>query len=217
MITRVKGFIRNFGITDVSPVYYIDEQGKDKKFSWYTKWREMIRRCYDEEYQKTHPTYVGCTVCEEWKYLSNFKQWYESHIQGNDCNYQLDKDLLIPGNKVYSPDACVLVPSEVNALIIKADAIRGQYPIGVAFDKCNKRFKSYCRIYNSTTRKSFKKTIGYFTDPVSASESYIQYKTQVIENYISTVESYSLSTSMKNRIRKALKNQIQLLQEGSYC
>lgn len=214
---KTPGIIWGVGITDVSPVCYTDNQGNRKTFLWYRKWADMIRRCYDESYQKRFPTYIGCTVCDEWKYLSNFKQWYESHIQENYHEYQLDKDLLIPGNKVYSPDTCVLIPSEINCLIIKSDSIRGQYPIGVSFDKHNRKFKSYCNTYDVNTRKTFKKTIGYFNDPMSASDAYVEYKRQVIENYIPIVEEYNLSLSMKKTIQKGLTNQIQLLQQGSYC
>lgn len=45
--------------------------------------------------------------------------------------WQLDKDVLIKGNKAYSPDACCFVSSEINNLFIKSDSKRGEYPIGV--------------------------------------------------------------------------------------
>ena len=48
-----------------------------------------------------------CSVCEEWKHFSNFKKWFdENYIEGFD----IDKDILIKGNKVYSPEACSFVP-----------------------------------------------------------------------------------------------------------
>lgn len=62
---------------------------------------------------KNKPTYEGCTVCDEWLYFSNFKKWFdENYIEG----FQLDKDIIIRGNKVYSPQTCCFVPKEINII-----------------------------------------------------------------------------------------------------
>lgn len=42
-------------------------------------WSDIIRRCYTKEMQDRFPTYKGCTICEEWKYFSNFKRWFDEH------------------------------------------------------------------------------------------------------------------------------------------
>jgi hypothetical protein len=206
-----------FGINDVKgSSCYIDENGVEKKTPSYTKWREMIRRCYDEKTHKKYPTYIGCTVSDEWEDFSKFKEWYESHVKENDLNYHLDKDLLILGNKVYSPDRCVLIPRQINSLITKRDACRGQYPIGVHFHSRDHKFESKCRYYDLNNGKSIKKFLGYYTTPEDAANAYVEYKSEVIRNVIPTVDQYSLSDEMKDRIRKGLQLQIQLLQEGSY-
>ena len=104
-------------------------------------WRSMLSRCYSKKYQEKEPSYIDCSVCEEWLLFSNFKRWFdENYVEG----YHLDKDILIKGNKVYSPETCCFVPFEINALLIKCNRTRGLYPIGVC--KCKNRFRAYLRV-----------------------------------------------------------------------
>jgi len=42
-----------------------------------------------------------------------------------------DKDILVIGNKVYSPETCIFVTREVNALLNRNKAARGEFPQGV--------------------------------------------------------------------------------------
>ncbi|EOX1555450.1 hypothetical protein ACPD0L_000751 [Vibrio cholerae] len=74
-------------------------------------WRHMLYRCYAEKAKLTHPTYGECTVCDEWHNFTNFYHWYkENYIEG----YHLDKDIKVPGNKVYSPETCMFVSHTEN-------------------------------------------------------------------------------------------------------
>jgi len=65
---------------------------------FYKVWENMINRCYNPRHLVKRPTYIDCTVCEEWKIFSNFKAWMETQ---NYIDRQLDKDLIVKGNKVY--------------------------------------------------------------------------------------------------------------------
>ena len=56
----------------------------------------------------------------------------------------LDKDLLIQGNKHYSPTTCVFVDQRVNKFLLAADSIRGEFPVGVHYDRKRKRFVAQC-------------------------------------------------------------------------
>lgn len=79
-------------------------------------WNCILDRCYSERELKKHPAYVGCSVSEDWWLLSNFKKWYDEHyVHG----WQIDKDLLVKGNKVYGPDTCCFVPLEINVSIVQ--------------------------------------------------------------------------------------------------
>ena len=82
----------------------IEINTKDK---CYKVWHSMMNRCYSKKYHSKFPTYQNCSVCNEWTYLSNFKRWFdENYVDG----YVLDKDILVKGNKVYSPETCCFVP-----------------------------------------------------------------------------------------------------------
>lgn len=115
-------------------------------------WRSLIQRCYSDKAQERQKTYIGVTVCEEWKCFQNFAEWYEENWKPYmNTNWHLDKDILFKGNKIYSPETCCLIPQEINTLFIKCDKVRGKYPIGVVkkgskyiaqISKNNKRFKS---------------------------------------------------------------------------
>lgn len=100
---------------------------KGKETAPYTKWKSMLQRCYNGK----NPTYEDCTVCEEWHCFQNFAKWYNTNAINSSVKYDLDKDILVKGNKVYSPETCCLVPHSLNGLLIKSDSARGELPIGV--------------------------------------------------------------------------------------
>ena len=82
-----------------------------KKTTLYTSWSNMLRRCYDKDYQDKHPTYKGCYVDDSWHNFQNFAAWFtKNQVEG----FYLDKDILFEGNKVYSPETCCFVPQEIN-------------------------------------------------------------------------------------------------------
>ena len=99
-----------------------------KKTTEYNAWTAMLQRCYDEKLHKKHPSYRECYVCDEWLNFQNFAGWFrKNYIDG----YQLDKDLLVKGNKIYSPEACCFIPQEINLLLIKPLDRKSIYSTGV--------------------------------------------------------------------------------------
>lgn len=75
-------------------------------------------------------------------------------------------DILVKGNKIYSPETCCFVPQEINLLFVKNNVNRGILPIGV--HKGRNKFKSVCSTYNEINR------LGTFDTPL---EAFIAYKT----------------------------------------
>jgi hypothetical protein len=138
----------------------------------YSVWVDMIRRCYDEKMHIKNPTYKNCLVCNEWHNFQNFAKWFEDNFI-NDC--QLDKDILIKGNKLYSPKTCLFVPHKINYLLLKYDAKRGEYPIGVNYHKRIKKFRSNVSINGKAKR------LGYFDTPEEAFNIYKIAKEQEIK------------------------------------
>ena len=139
---------------------------------FYIVWSSMLKRCYSLKFHQSYPTYKGCMVCEEWKLFSNFKSWMEKQDwEGN----QLDKDLLVKGNKLYSPDTCVFVSTTVNNFILDAAAIRGEYLIGVHWHKRDKKFIAQGR--NPFLNK--KVDIGRFDTEQEAHKAWLDFKVEI--------------------------------------
>lgn len=96
----------------------------------YYIWRAMLKRCYNEK-QNKDLTYKDCTVCDEWLRFSNYLKWYNDNCIEGWC---LDKDILIQGNKVYSPETCCFVPNEINCMFNRHQNGRGKSNVcGVQF------------------------------------------------------------------------------------
>ena len=138
-MAKVKKFIYGVGINNADYAIKKYEElprinGKqNQKVIWrcpfYTKWMSMLKRCYSENYKDKRPTYKDCSVCTEWLTFSNFKSWME---QQDWEGKELDKDLLVYKNKVYSPETCCFVTREINLFLTKSSNSRGLYPLGVS-------------------------------------------------------------------------------------
>ena len=139
------------------------------KCPFYQVWESMLRRVYDEKYHKRFPTYVGCSVADEWLLFSNFKAWMEKQEWDGKS---LDKDLLVRGNKVYSPDTCIFIDQRVNTFLTESTATRGDYPIGVNFRQSSGKFAASCCDITTSKRKH----IGYFSCPNEAHKAWLAFK-----------------------------------------
>lgn len=164
-----------------------------KKTRCYMTWTDMIKRCYDENDTK-HATYKGCEVCEEWHCYQNFAQWYQdNYYEVNNELMNLDKDILIKGNKIYSPETCIYVPQRINSLFIKSNKIRGEYPIGVT--KHRNKFEAHLKKDNKQI------CLGSYSTP---EEAFLAYKIAK-EQYIKEVaEEYK--DKIPYRLYEALMN-----------
>lgn len=110
----------------------------------YKSWNRMLKRCYSPSHHNKHPSYKSCTVCDEWHNFQSFAAWYESNYPKSG-GADLDKDIKVIGNKTYSPETCLFVPSSVNKFILDRGAKRGEFMIGVCWSKSAGRFTSSCR------------------------------------------------------------------------
>ena len=153
----------------------------------YNTWKSMLERCYDEKFQIKQPTYMGCKVCKEWLNFQNFADWYyKNYYKIDNEKMCLDKDILVKGNKIYSPETCVFVPHNINILFIERDKCRGSFPIGVSYHKQHNKYSSNCHVYNFDTSKSKLKHLGYYETPEEAFKVYKEFK----ESYIKQVADY---------------------------
>ena len=146
----------------------------------YKIWDEMLKRCHNEKYQNEKPTYIGCTICEEWYNFQNFAEWYEKNYYKIENEIVcLDKDILVKGNKIYSPETCIFVPNRINILFTKSNKTRGKYPIGIYCYKQRQELRVRCNTLKGSVY------LGRFElDEVN--EAFLTYK-KFKENYIKEV------------------------------
>ena len=142
----------------------------------YVLWQNMFQRCYSTTLKKRNPTYEGCEVSNNFKYFEYFYEWCHKQIGFNNEGWQLDKDLLIKGNKVYSEDFCVFIPSDINLLLTKSTASRGEYLIGVSWCKTNKAFKA--QVSRSKGKSEY---LGLFKTETEAFNAYKQAKESFVK------------------------------------
>ena len=81
--------------------------------------QKKIGRCYEKS-GRSGASYLDCTVSSKFRRLSDFSRWCENQIGFKDVDdkgrkYQLDKDILSKGNKIYSPETSCFVPQEINS------------------------------------------------------------------------------------------------------
>lgn len=145
----------------------------------YITWYNMLKRCFDQGYKEKYPTYLNTICCNEWLCFENFYEWLHSQNNfnkwSNNKGWSLDKDIIIKGNKIYEDSACCLVPSSVNNLFTKSNAIRGDLPIGVS--KYGNMFQASC--LNQFTGK--KEYLGMYNTVENAFIAYKEYKERLIK------------------------------------
>lgn len=135
----------------------------------------MLRRCYSPTTQERSPTYIGCSVATEWHDFQVFAEWYNTKFFEGTFEWELDKDILEKGNKIYSPKTCIPLPSELNCLLIKSEKTRGEGCIGVNWHSRDKIFQASCNANN----KSF--YLGYYTTEIEAFNAYKTFKEAFIK------------------------------------
>lgn len=166
-----KSLIYGVGVNDADYVVLTTLNGRQIKCKFYQTWYNMLRRCYSTEYHTSKPTYVGCSVCQDWLYFMNFKRWME--LQDWKGNH-LDKDILLSGNKIYSPDTCAFVPLAVNAFVLSGLKSCVGLPIGVTYSRGRYRACGYVK---SKGRRSH---IGVFDTREFAHLAYLNSKIEHI-------------------------------------
>ncbi len=176
------------GINDADYLVHSVVDGIKSICPYYTKWSNMIERCYSEKYQVRQPTYKGCSVFGEWLTFSNFKKWMKTKKWEG---MELDKDCIKPGNKVYCPEFCAFVSTKINKLLVSRGAARGKYPQGVYFHKHMNRL--HVRVnYNKKTIH-----VGYFYNQNDASNAYIKAKVKIVMEAVSYQEDARVANGLK--------------------
>ena len=171
-----KGIVRDRSVPSILGVGVVgDEVTKvnGNRLKEYNLWQALLSRCYCDKFHVKCPTYKDCSVSDNFKYYPYFKEWCNNQIGFNVLDdkgnyFELDKDLLIKGNKVYSEDTCCFIPREINVALIYNQTKKGNHPIGVSYSKVNNKFVVYVK-----KGEGSREYLGYFED---ASVAFLAYK-----------------------------------------
>ena len=171
--------------------YILDYDGIMKpriKCKSFGHWKDMIMRTTDSWYKEIKPTYKDCTVSENFKGFNYFHDWCLQQRGYGLANFELDKDILIKGNKHYSEDTCCLVPKQINMLFIYPSDKKSNLPLGVSYNKSN-------GYYVSCVSTCDGKIVKYSKTP---EEAFIKYKEDK-ENHIK---------SMANKFKDSISDKV---------
>ena len=159
---------------------------------YYTAWTSMLQRCYSNKYLESNPSYIGTSVCSEWLYATAFKKWMEQHDWQGKC---LDKDIIVPRSKLYSPETCAFVLKATNSFVTANDASRGGYHIGVNVCKRTGKYQASCK--NPFAGKG--EHLGYFSTPEEAHEAWRKRKHDLAQLVAATESDMRVVEALKKR------------------
>lgn len=152
----------------------------------YIKWSSMLTRCYSEKL-KQRENYIDCEVCEEWLNFQNFAEWYNHnkyYIPDVDI-LDLDKDIKFKGNKIYSPNTCILIPKRLNSIILNRHNHRGNECIGVFYVEKIGKYVAGCNMLNSKSRY-----LGVYDTELEAFNIYKETKEKEIKRVLELYKEY---------------------------
>lgn len=177
----------NIGINDSEYLTTYIVNNKTITCPYYQVWVNMLRRCYSAQSLLKRPTYIGCSVCDKWLLFSNFKLWMEKQ---DWVGKQLDKDLLIKGNKTYSPNTCLFVTSEINNILLNSEVSNSSNFIGMTWDNRRSRYLVRCNVSNKNVH------LGHVKTQELASNLYNSFKKKHIIEVASTQNDTQLKEAL---------------------
>lgn len=154
-----RGLVKNPNHRSVCGIGYLGEgvyKGQVDKIrnKSYLIWKNILLRCYETDSIKFKPTSKNCSVVEEWHNYQTFAKWFEeNYVEG----FELDKDIIVKGNRIYGPTTCCFVPPDINKLIKAYDYPEKNCPVGVV--KRGRYFIAKISIGDHRTKQKLFKTI----------------------------------------------------------
>ncbi|PHX32560.1 hypothetical protein AO278_08105 [Pseudomonas syringae pv. syringae] len=182
---KSKRLVYGVGLNDVSL-----GSGGHGPDPFYVAWHGMLKRCYAEKYIARYPAYRGCSVCSEWLKFSAFREWM---LQQCWEGMVLDKDLLVPENRIYSPDTCAFIPAWLNNFLSNLVPKTRSLPMGVATARHRFTARYGCR--ESAV------VIGHFDTPEQAHAAYRRYRLTEMRSRIARyLEDYSSDSKVSEAL-----------------
>ena len=145
-----------------------------KRTKEYQTWMNMFHRCYRGDRSTRLLSYVDCEVDEFFHSFGNFEKWVKDQKGFDQEGWHLDKDILVKGNRVYSPETCCFVPKEINLLFTKRSGRRGGYPIGVSRRNKGGGYQVQLSQFGKTYMGTYNTSEEAFNAYKQAKEAYIK-------------------------------------------
>lgn len=186
----------------------VGEYSQKKDSKAYGVWYAMLERSYCSEYHEWKPSYKECYVCAEWLNFQNFASWYYDNFptESGEVRYQLDKDILYPGNKEYSPERCVFVPDFINSSF-KSEAVKtGGLPRGVVLVK-GKYYSSQIR-----DRVALGDNSGYLGVYKNKEDAHRAWQVAKLGVLRDRLQMYLTNCQVDDRVVEAIHERIRLLE-----
>ena len=158
---------------------------------YYAAWTDMLKRCYSKKFLESNQSYIGTSVCNEWLSATAFKKWMEEQDWNGKC---LDKDIIVPKSKLYSPETSAFVLTATNSFVAR-DASRGGYPVGVDLYKRTGKYRAACN--NLFTGKQ--EYLGDFSTPEEAHEAWRERKHDLAQLVAATESDLRVVEALKKR------------------
>lgn len=166
-------------------------------------WNNMNGRCRQGgAAQADRLSYGGCE--NHFESYDAFTDWCQDQYGYLNKNPQgtfwsLDKDILIHGNKIYSPETCMFVPLSANNVLLGSDKTRGDDPIGVKL-----HIQGSCVKYMAACRKrDGTNYVGVFYTPEEAHQAWQLAKiARLWEEALDVVDHHKLYNALMVHIER---------------
>ena len=164
----------------------------------------MMTRCNNINYKDTYPTYRNTEISDNFIDFQFFAEWCNKQIGFGQQGFVLDKDLLLPRNKIYSENSCVFVPDIINSFLTFVRQKDRGLPVGVTWCESEGKYKSYFSQLNGKN-----KTLGRFSNPSDAYIAYCGFKEamarKLAETYKDQVDPRVTESLLSFKVEKYIK------------
>lgn len=147
-----------------------------RSFKWECHlWSGMLQRCYASDYTRINPSYEDVFVEE---FLHGYEDFYEfvNTKKGFKLGYEMDKDLLVRGCRVYARDTISFIPKIINVAIQGGKSkVKLELPVGVFYRKDTKKYRAISGEYGKLVH------CGQFNNPEDAFFAYKKSKERYLK------------------------------------
>lgn len=168
---------------------------------------KLMIRSTNAKYKSHRPTYKDVTVSENFKDFQFFAEWCNNQVGFGTAGFVLEKDLLVPGNRIYSEDTCIFVPDIINSFLTFNKTRQNGLPIGVSWSSTEDCYRSYCAQLNGKN-----KTLGRFDNPSSAFKAYCLFKEDLARKLATTysgkIDNRALAALLTFKVENYTKEKV---------